>query len=104
MFWPERNKTERGREIHGLALLAGAHTDNWLDREDLIMAYSALFKRDLAMKRISWGFCINRFLMSPLHYLSSPSDFGFEFAEIFVIEKQLSWQDFLQLPFFKILN
>ncbi len=27
--------------------------------------------------------------MSPLHYLSSHSDFGFEFAEIFVFEKQL---------------
>ncbi len=34
------------------------------------------------MRRIFWGFCINRFLMSPLHYLSSCSDFGFEFAEI----------------------
>jgi hypothetical protein len=28
-------------------------------------------------------------LLSPLYYLSSRSDFGFEFAEIFVIEKQL---------------
>ncbi len=43
----------------------------------------------MAMKPIFWGFCINRFLMSPLHYLSSRSDFGFEFAEIFVIEKRL---------------
>jgi hypothetical protein len=24
------------------------------------------------MRRIFWGFCRNRFLMSPLHYLSSP--------------------------------
>jgi hypothetical protein len=30
------------------------------------------------MKRIFWGFCINQFLMSPLHYLS---DFGFEFTD-----------------------
>jgi hypothetical protein len=41
------------------------------------------------MRRIFWGFCINWFLMDPLHYLLSRSDFGFEFAEIFVIEKQL---------------
>jgi hypothetical protein len=27
-------------------------------------------------------------LMSPLHYLSSRSDFGFEFAEIFVVENE----------------
>jgi hypothetical protein len=27
--------------------------------------------------------------MDPLHYLASRSDFGFEFAEIFVIEKRL---------------
>ncbi len=31
----------------------------------------------------------NRFLIDPWHYLSSRSDFGFEFAEIFVIEKRL---------------
>jgi hypothetical protein len=43
-------------------------------------------QRDMATKRIFWGFSINRFLMTPLHYLSSRSDFGFEFAEIFVIE------------------
>jgi hypothetical protein len=30
------------------------------------------------------GFCINQFLVSPLHYLSSRSDFGFEFVEVFV--------------------
>jgi hypothetical protein len=48
-----------------------------------------VIKGTLAMKRIFWGFCINRFLMSPLHYLSSRSDFAFEFAEIFVIEKRL---------------
>ncbi len=41
------------------------------------------------MWRIFWGFCINRFGKGPLHYVSSRSDFGFEFAEIFVIEKRL---------------
>ncbi len=43
----------------------------------------------MAMRRIFWGFCRNWFLMSTLHYLSSRSDFGFEFAEIFVFEKWL---------------
>jgi hypothetical protein len=41
------------------------------------------------MRRIFWGFCRNWFLMSPLHYLSGRSDFGFEIAEIFKFEKQL---------------
>jgi hypothetical protein len=41
------------------------------------------------MRRIFWGFCSNWVLIDPLHYLSSRSAFGFEFAEIFVIEKQL---------------
>jgi hypothetical protein len=41
------------------------------------------------MRRIFWVFCRNWFLIDPLHYLSSRSDFGFEFAEIFVIEKRL---------------
>ena len=41
------------------------------------------------MNRIFRGFCINRFGLGPLHYISSRSDFGFEFAEIFVIEKRL---------------
>ncbi len=43
----------------------------------------------MAMRRIFWGFCRNWVLIDPLHYLSSRSAFGFEFAEIFVIEKQL---------------
>ncbi len=38
------------------------------------------------MRRIFWGFCRNWFLMSPIHYLSGRSDFGFEFAEISVFE------------------
>jgi hypothetical protein len=41
------------------------------------------------MRRISWGLSRNWFLMRPLHYLSSRSYFGFEFAEIFVFEKRL---------------
>ena len=41
------------------------------------------------MRRIFWGFCRNWVLIDPLHYLSSRSAFGFEFAEIFVIEKRL---------------
>jgi hypothetical protein len=43
----------------------------------------------MAMRRIFWGFSRNWFLIDPLHYLSSHSDFGFEFAEIFLIEKRL---------------
>jgi hypothetical protein len=41
------------------------------------------------MRRIFWGFCRNWFHIDPLHYLSSRSDFGFELAEIFVMEKRL---------------
>jgi hypothetical protein len=41
------------------------------------------------MKQIFWGFSRNWFLTSPLHYLSSRSDFGFELAKIFVLEKRL---------------
>jgi hypothetical protein len=41
------------------------------------------------MRRIFWGFCRNWFLIDPLHYLSGHSDFGFEIAEIFIVEKQL---------------
>ncbi len=41
------------------------------------------------MRRIFLGFCRNSFLMSPLHYLSGRSDFGFEFTEIFIFEKRL---------------
>ncbi len=41
------------------------------------------------MGRIFWGFCINRFGIGPLHYVLSHSGFGFEFAEINVIEKRL---------------
>jgi hypothetical protein len=44
----------------------------------------------MATRRIFWGFCINRYGIGLLHYISSRSDFDFEFAEIFVIEKRLS--------------
>jgi hypothetical protein len=33
------------------------------------------------------GFCINRFGIGPVHYVSSCSDFGCDFAEIFIIKK-----------------
>jgi hypothetical protein len=36
------------------------------------------------------GFCRNWFLTDPSYNLSSRSDFGFKFAEIFVIEKRLA--------------
>ncbi len=32
---------------------------------------------------------MNRIGLGPLHYISSRSDFSFEFAEIFVLEKRL---------------
>jgi hypothetical protein len=41
------------------------------------------------MRRIFWGFCRNRFGIDSLHQISSHSDLGFVFAEIFVIEKRL---------------
>ncbi len=43
----------------------------------------------MAMRRIFWGFCRNWVLIDPLHCLLSRSAFGYEFAEIFVIEKRL---------------
>jgi hypothetical protein len=41
------------------------------------------------MNGIFRGFCINRFGLGSLHYISSRSDFGFEFAKIFVFKKLL---------------
>jgi hypothetical protein len=38
------------------------------------------------MRPIFQGFCINQFVIGPLHYILSSSDFGFKFGEIFVIE------------------
>ncbi len=39
--------------------------------------------------RIFRDFCINRFGIGPLHYISSRFDFGFEISEIFIFEKRL---------------
>ena len=41
------------------------------------------------MRPIFRGFCINRFGIGPLQHILSRSDFGFEFAEIFVFEKRI---------------
>jgi hypothetical protein len=41
------------------------------------------------MKRIFRGFCINWFVIDPLHYHPSCSDLIFVFAEIFVFENRL---------------
>jgi hypothetical protein len=41
------------------------------------------------MRRIFLGFSINRFGIGLLHYISSRSDFDYEFAEIFVIGKRI---------------
>jgi hypothetical protein len=41
------------------------------------------------MRPIFRGFFKNWFGIGPLHYISSRSDFGFEFSEICVIEKRL---------------
>jgi hypothetical protein len=43
----------------------------------------------MTMRPIFRGFCINRFGIGPSQYISSRSDFGFEFGEIFIIEKRL---------------
>jgi hypothetical protein len=53
--------------------------------EDWIIGHQG----DMAMNRIFRGFCINRFCIGPLHYISSRSDFGFELSEIFAFEKRL---------------
>jgi hypothetical protein len=50
--------------------------------------FEILAYRDMAMNRIFRGFCINRFGLCPLHYISSRSVFGFEFVEIFAFEKR----------------
>ncbi len=51
-------------------------------------------------------FCINRFGLGPLQYISSCSDFGFEFSEIFVFENRLpaSVSRGVDKIFFKPLN
>jgi hypothetical protein len=53
------------------------------------MDFSALNVLQLkgnAIRKIFYFFYINRFGINSLHNLSSLSDFGFEFAEIFVIK------------------
>jgi hypothetical protein len=50
----------------------------------------------MTMKRIFWGFCVNRFLMSTLQYLSSRSDFDFASRGV----DKIVWS----CPFFKLLN
>jgi hypothetical protein len=49
------------------------------------------------MRPIFRSICINRFDIGPLHYISSCSDFGFEFVEIFVIKIQLPETPILRL-------
>jgi hypothetical protein len=56
----------------------------------------------MEMRRIFWGFCRNWFLMSPSHYLSVRSDFGFEFAEIFVFEKRPCYHLYGESPTLRI--
>ncbi len=41
------------------------------------------------MNQFFRSFCIKRFGLGPLNYLSSCSDFGFEFSEIFIFENRL---------------
>jgi hypothetical protein len=43
----------------------------------------------MAINQFFRFFCINRFGLGPLHYISNRSDFGFEFSEIFVLENRL---------------
>ncbi len=54
--------------------------------------------RNMAMRRIFWFFFRNWVLIDPLHCLTSRSAFGFEFAEIFVIEKRLPDSPSRRLP------
>ncbi len=57
----------------------------------LTLAYrlSGLIKGTWKRTGFSEVFCINRLGRGPLNYISSRSDFGFEFSEIFVFEKRL---------------
>ncbi len=63
------------------------------------------------MNQVFRCFCINRFGLGALHYLSSSSNFGFELSEIFVFKNRLpasvsrgvdkiAWS----IHFFKYLN
>jgi hypothetical protein len=44
----------------------------------------------MALNQIFRSFCKNRFDLSPLHYISSHSNFGFEFAEAKLIFVQIA--------------
>ncbi len=77
-------------DVHAGIHCCRLHTHSIIIKTDTVnnVIYSSPL-RGMAMRRIFWVFCRNWFLIDPLHYLSSSSDFGFEFAEIFVIEKRL---------------
>jgi hypothetical protein len=75
-----------------------------------LLAWSAFLItiRDMAMNQFFQCFCINRFGLGPLHYLSSRSDFSFKFSEIFIFENLLPASVSLEvdkiawsIPFFK---
>jgi hypothetical protein len=72
----------RGQELRVCALFYNKKIKKADDRNQI-------FKGRMAMRRIFWGFCRNWFLIDRVHYLSSHFDFGFEFVEIFIIEKRL---------------
>ncbi len=58
----------------------------------LLYVFTAMRKtefKDMAMNQFFPCFCINRNGLGPLYYLSSRSDFGFEFSEIFIFENRL---------------
>ncbi len=54
--------------------------------------------------RIFLGFCINRFGIGPLHYISNRSDFGFEFSEIFVLKNDSPTQRYGESATLRINN
>ncbi len=56
--------------------------------QDFPLKYEYTY-RNMAMNRFFPFFSLNMFDLGPLHNLSRYSDFGFEFAEIFVIPNQL---------------
>jgi hypothetical protein len=55
----------------------------------MVKKYSHYFKGTWQRGGFSGFFCRNRIGIGSLHYISSRSDLGFVFAEIFVIEKRL---------------
>ncbi len=62
--YTERSKTERRRKSPVLALLAGAHTDIWLEREDLGMLCCCVLARCLGKEtKMLFPCCGIMFLM-----------------------------------------